>query len=51
MPKRRATIQLVGHQRTSHCKTISAMFDCGVHIVGLFGFLWAGYLLIEWAMR
>ena len=51
MPKRRATIQLVGHQRTSNAKTISAMLDCGVHIVGLFGFIWVGWLMIEWAMR
>ena len=51
MPKRTTMIQLVGHQRTSNAKTVSAMLDCSVHIVGLFGFLWAGYLLIEWAMR
>ena len=51
MPKRASTIQLVGYQRTSNAKTIGAMFDCGVHIIGLFGFMWVGYLLIEWAMR
>ena len=51
MPKRASMIQLVGYQRTSHCKTISAMFDCGVHIIGLFGFIWVGWLLVEWAGR
>ena len=51
MPKRATTIQLVGYQRISNAKTIGAMLDYGVHIVGLFGFIWAGYLLIEWAMR
>ena len=48
MPKRRAVIQLVGHQRTSNAKTISAMLDCSVHIIGLFGFIWVGWLLVEW---
>lgn len=51
MPKRRAVIQLVGHQRTSNAKTISAMLDCSVHIIGLFGFIWVGWLLVEWVMR
>lgn len=51
MPKRATMIQLVGYQRTSNAKTIGAMLDCSVHIIGLFGFIWAGYKLIEWAMR
>jgi len=51
MPKRTTMIQLVGHQRTSNAKTISAMLDCGVLVVGLFGFIWVGWLMIEWVMR
>ena len=51
MPKRTTMIQLVGHQRTSNAKTVSAMLDCSVHIIGLFGFIWVGWLLIEWAGR
>jgi|GEM_PF-6405820 len=52
MPRRQMPlIQLVGYQRASHCKTCAAMFDFGVHIVGLFGLIWAGVLMIEWLVR
>lgn len=50
---RRATplIQLVGYQRASTCKTTAAVFDFGVHVIGLVGLMWSVYLLIEWALR
>jgi hypothetical protein len=51
MPKRATTIQLVGFQRASQCKTIRAMLDGSVYIIGYFGLLWVGCLLIDWAMR
>lgn len=51
MQKHVSMIQLVGYQRTSQCKTISAMFDCSIHIFGLMVILWALWLLVEWTMR
>lgn len=52
MPRRQLSlIQLVGYQRASHNRTCQAVFDSGVHIVGLFALIWTGYLVLEWAMR
>ena len=41
--KRKPLIQLVGYQRASSAKTCAAIFDAGVHAVGLALIGWVGY--------
>ena len=47
----RRTLQLVGYQRQSYWNAVNENISIFVHIVGFFGVLWVGGLLIEFLGR